>query len=591
MTDTTHKAAIRPPLVDTPPRTGKPRAPIWILGGLAVVIAAIIAALLLWSDKEKPLSGDLIWSIAPEAPAAQLTAITATDDGFLAASPANGGGIDFWRSDDGYIWKFAGTESEAFKATEIVQELNYGEAGYSAVVVDRFPEEQAVEGSNLAWTSNDGTKWTRSELVADMPDRASPYLVEMTFVGGVVGGPSGYIAYGHGAHVADFDAIVADFAPELGEEFMVGWGFEEGSAGYEFHVAVGDDFVAIPIADLGFTEEDVMKDLSGEALQPFMWWSSDGIDWEPVSLETTALRTATEFTTATATNDAFYAFGFGPKSPAVADMPPFPSHATYRSEDGRTWEELGVTGLATPAWIHDVNVLEDLFVAVGAEDFGGAVWTSPDAQSWTRLPDSAFLDLGRPNTEFGLDQVTAGKAGLLATGVAHSETAEDFEPPQIVISKDGYAVTWDDMTITLASESTGDVIAEIDMGAFESQTVNIVEDERGGFTFVDTTTGERLLILSGEEIQAAAEDAFASAGIALTPPAVLRYSVDARTWTLDDVPALFGEGSFVISAAVGSDSVVAVVAADMEAWMMWAFGEGDLADLPASEVWVGNARG
>jgi hypothetical protein len=554
---------------------------------MAVILAGVVAGALLWPDDEVTLSGDLTWTAAPERPAAHLMAVTATDDGYLAASPVIGGGIDFWTSKHGYTWEYAGRESDTFRPTEIVDGLIYGPAGFVATVEDRAPESFMMPGSTSVFTSDDGVIWSRTELAAGLPDHPSPYMLEQTYIEDVISGPDGYLAHGRSGTVGDLEKIMIDYGLDPAAEFH-GVGIEEGPGGYELRVDAGDDFRIIPIEDLGLTEEDALRDISGVPLDVYMWWSDDGVTWDPIDVAETPFG-GTGSLLITATEDAFYAFGFGTDEPHMGDeaMRP-PSHMAYRSEDGRTWTELGVSGLPAPTWIYDVVVYEGIFYASGADDLAPGVWTSPDFTAWTRLAEAALIDLGRPGVTFGLEPLAAGEAGLVATGMAIGEPEEGFEEPDVAISKDGYTATWGDMGITLADESTGAVIAEIDWETFESETVNIVEDELGSLMFVDAATGDELVTLDRELINATFEDAFAGAGP--TQTSVVRYSIDGQTWTLDDASALFGDGAHVITAAVGRDSVVALVITDVEAWLMYAFGEAELQDVPIPEVWVGDPR-
>jgi hypothetical protein len=48
--------------------------------------------------------------------------------------------------------------------------------------------------------------------------------------------------------------------------------------------------------------------------------------------------------------------------------------------DGRAWTQFALEG-PTEAWMHDASFGEGMFVAVGEDEAGQGVWTSPDAHT------------------------------------------------------------------------------------------------------------------------------------------------------------------------------------------------------------------
>ena len=73
--------------------------------------------------------------------------------------------------------------------------------------------------------------------------------------------------------------------------------------------------------------------------------------------------------------------------------------------------------------------------AVGAGPLRGAVWTSPDGLSWSRLPDSQLPQ--QPDERVRLHAVTAGPEGLVAVGWGEGELID----PAVWTSPDGEAWT------------------------------------------------------------------------------------------------------------------------------------------------------
>jgi hypothetical protein len=164
-----------------------------------------------------------------------------------------------------------------------------------------------------------------------------------------------------------------------------------------------------------------------------------------------------------------------------------------------------------------------------------------------------------------------------------AEPPEGLEMPEPVISKNGYAVTLgDEGILTVADQATGDVLASIDPETGRSDTIEVIEDETG-LTFVNIASGETLVVITHDEMNAAFEEIGEELGIGQPPVQVLRYSADMETWTLDTDEALFGDGAFSLTGAVGDEVVVTVVGSDRDLWEM---GKDPL-DLPQAKIWVG----
>lgn len=106
--------------------------------------------------------------------------------------------------------------------------------------------------------------------------------------------------------------------------------------------------------------------------------------------------------------------------------------ALWVSESGRVWERIDESMLLAGDDVPAASAIYDLaggplgFVAVGSSGFEAAVWTSPDARSWTRVFDE---DLSRDGY-YGILGVTAGGPGWVAVGDG------DFDAP-VWVSGDG----------------------------------------------------------------------------------------------------------------------------------------------------------
>ena len=131
-----HETAAEPP----PRRTLRPA---WVAGLALVVVLVAVGGAALWlrDGDETPAAtqpppttapvdevipaavGGLTWSRTADLPSDALFAVTATPDGFLAASPAEAGGVDFWTSVDGSSWELLVSDQLSETQAPTVEEL------------------------------------------------------------------------------------------------------------------------------------------------------------------------------------------------------------------------------------------------------------------------------------------------------------------------------------------------------------------------------------------------------------------------------------------------------------------------------------
>lgn len=439
----------------------------------------------------------------------------------------------------------------------------------------------------MVWTSTDGTSWHRSELIPELPEASSPYVIQQSFVSTILIGPDSFLAFGGGGLSPDFDLVIGDFAPGYTAIDIQGVDAELRPDGAVLILDFEDgERLEIPFADLGVSPEEMAAlfegQIEGTGFEFFMWSSTDGVSWEPITESDLPEHVVPGFMAVSlGADDGFYLFSPGP-DPQDPEAPGIMSG--FHSTDGRAWTQFVLDG-PTEAWMHNASFGEGMFIAVGEDEVGQGVWTSPDARTWTRISDAVF-DIGVEDQFFSFFEVNVGGAGYGVSGMVWTEPSEDLEMPEPVISKDGYAVTLgDEGTLTVADQETGDILATIDPET-GSDTIEMIEDETG-LTFVDIASGETLVVITHDEINAAFEVLGEELGIGQPPVQVLRYSTDMETWTLDTDEALFGDGMFSLTGAVGDEAVIAVISSERELWEM---GEDPL-DLPQTEMWVGTPTG
>jgi hypothetical protein len=496
-----------------------------VFTALAVTAAAVLTAVVLWPDDGgvSPMLGDVTWSRVSDVPSDQIYAVTATPEGFLAASPVSDGGVDFWTSEDGESWELLVSDQAAFGAYEAVAGLTWGEAGLVAEVEPLPPLSRDALDPSTVWTSPDGETWHRSEVTVaiDVPD--SPYLRTETWIEKVVVGPGAFVARGGSMVQLDLGAILAEVRPDLSTEDVIGFGVL-GPTEWTLQIDTMSEEISVSLADLGLTQGEMELAVS-EIVVPHLWWSADGVSWESID-QPAGVPVSPEFSATVGTTDGFYLFFASPQ-------------IGFESADGRTWEPFEMEGLPDPFGGGIVVTIEDGFLASGGTTvhgwFGGgpgeqSVWTSSDGRRWSRAAVELPAGLG-PELSFEVHQVASGPLGILARG----NPMRPYYEPEVVIFQDEFALTLGSRFWTLADRATGDVLAEIDMESMSGGSV-VVTEEEGTLTFTNRETSEVLLVVAPEDIWMAEEEARAAVGS--SSPVVVKdgYTVtmSGDTWILAD---------------------------------------------------------
>jgi hypothetical protein len=265
--------------------------------------------------------------------------------------------------------------------TPIVGLHDMAETASGLVVVGFDHGEEDGRQYGVILTSADGVNWTR--LAEDDP---ALNLGAVLMYGVTEGGP-GIVAVGAGCE-DDLEGC----AP-----YPTVWTSADGSI-WDRSAADPDVFGELgALADVVATEHGLVAaggfyTTGGETalIQPTVWLSPDGIEWERVwQGEAYDFSTASVITGfhALATNADGRVVGVGAAVNSQGDF----VGAIWTSTDGRTWEridqdsEVFASDTDTYVEINDVASGPGGFVAVGNDgEIEAAVWHSPDGLTWTR---------------------------------------------------------------------------------------------------------------------------------------------------------------------------------------------------------------
>ncbi len=316
-------------------------------------------------------------------------------------------------STDGQTWARPAVDDPSLTLGAVLMYgVTEGGPGIVAVGMGCENEEEGCGPYFTAWTSADGTSWTRSayvpEVVGDVETQSSAGFAATTTPDGLI-------------------------------------------------VAAGN------MEDWVITDEGDVESITA---RPVVWTSTDGVDWER-SWEGEGMElTLDQYFEAGATmqsiavgNDGLLV-GVGQSTDDGVGVA-----AIWTSTDGTSWERVphdpalfaGPDG--QQARISDVAASDDGFVAVGAAGTHPAAWASADGLSWARAqaPDDEF-----PGS---FSTVTAIDGGWLAAGPhGFADMNEELVAVTLWTSPDG--LTWDRVWVldfgyamSVAATSQGIVVA------------------------------------------------------------------------------------------------------------------------------------
>jgi hypothetical protein len=162
-----------------------------------------------------------------------------------------------------------------------------------------------------------------------------------------------------------------------------------------------------------------------------VWTSVDGRSWTRLqdpevfgsNVAMLAVASGPAGIVAVGSKDPQGAYPEAPIAPESCQM--FPG--AWFSTDGRVWEPTPVGGNGT---MLDVTAVDDGFLAVGCDLYGGAIWTSGDGRAWRRIQD--------PETSgMVLTSVVDGPNGLVAVGSISADPEGSADDPVALTSEDG----------------------------------------------------------------------------------------------------------------------------------------------------------
>jgi hypothetical protein len=305
-------------------------------------------------------------------------------------------------SDDGVNWVRLAEDDPALSlGTVLMYSVTDGGPGLVAVGIGCENTTEGCRPHATAWTSVDGTSWTRT------PEDATIFGDGTTQTSGMVG--------------------VADTSHGL--------------------IAVGS-------MDYWTFDDEGVEDL--HTAHPAVWISDDGITWEHAWEGTGSAVERNDYYDVPVYMTSIVE---GPDGRLVAvgvttDENGEPIATVWTSVDGRQWERIepddAVFNPGTVMW--ELTLGEHGYVAVGTDgDTDAAIWQSPDGATWTRVDTAAqsFDGIG------SLSSVTALDSGYVTVG---SQAFIDATGGWVTLWTSADGATWD-RVLTLDPGSAAAILA------------------------------------------------------------------------------------------------------------------------------------
>ncbi len=449
-------------------------------------------------------------------------------------------GLDAWRSDDGENWESLGT---VIDAPALV--YNVASTPRGLIATGRDAEDQPT-----VWVSPDGATWTVSTLPNPGTD------LQTTDLSAAAANDAVIVVFGNSYSNPDqliLDAIGADF-----QSYGMSYGAPGGA--FTLYGPLGIPVVSVTAEELGFTEEQLDQLYGDEGMQnATVWTSPDGANWTMSEIDADHVMSAS-----TNEDGELVALGYGPRGLQA-----------WTSIDGSEWVSQGTVG--------DVDQIvpwNDAFVGTRYTGAGSELAFSTDGRTWEPIgPNEQLPD----ELEWNFYPLAAGSAGIatVANGFDPFMEMGFEEPGPVVLERDGYTLTVDDMR-GLLSVTDGDTeLLRISLHSDRVPDEVAVDFAAETMTFLHPDTAEPLMTFTFDELEEAQQAQYAALeGDMGRQPQVFLFSRDATDWSLEDLAAVFDNGT-VNLLHVMDDGVVAVVPEFDEAAI---FGPPD---VPYVRLWTG----
>jgi hypothetical protein len=285
--------------------------------------------------------------------------------------------------------------------------------------------------------------------------------------------------------------------------------------------------------------------LDNETSSLRMWTSTDGLTWSEVG--PSGLEPSAHLTALTTTDDAVYSAGYLQESPSQPTLTP----AMWRSTDGRDWEAMTVPDLGPRAIVGDLFAAGDtLIMFVGGPTIGIGVGNARALHSTDGGVTWVDSTVGVDAFAWSVNHVAGDRDMLVAGGSAFAET-----PRLLVLVSSDAGASWSEQTdaipidsgvadVRLARTSTAFWLATAEFNSGFSNPESCYQDLascQGGaravlFRSADARTWEEVDLTAPAIARIDSVTGYPDGGVMIVGSTSGSARVEAWVWTSDTAP-------------------------------------------------------
>jgi hypothetical protein len=377
--------------------------------------------------------------------------------------------------------------------------------------------------------SSDARVWSELELPTDGPDAPAGLR---TYLHTAWAGDELLLVFG--STYVDTQQVIVDALPEAFRPASYRYGMSWG--GFPFQVTIqgplGISVFSATADELGLTEEQIEL-LEGPGIETpaTMWSSSDGETWATSELEASYVNVVTPDPSGGLMMIG-YGTGGGP--------------ATWTSSNGIEWER-------------HASIVPDIMVPWN----GGLIGTRYSGSN----PDLVHSEDGEEWESFGVDQLlsndlswyfdqpSAGGTGAAIVAHGYDSSDQGFRSESVVLEKEGYALTREDLSSTLVLERDDSVVLELSLSSEQVEEGVTVDFETQTITFLDPQTNQTLVTFTFEEVEQAEMAAYGGSP-GTTERQILLFTQDGMEWSVQEMGRIVGEDHVIGTLLVTESGVI-----------------------------------
>ncbi|HEX5695622.1 MAG TPA: hypothetical protein VFZ15_04515 [Acidimicrobiia bacterium] len=433
-----------------------------------------------------------------------------------------GNGLDAWVSEDGSSWEPRGS---VVPPPHQVQSVISTSRGLMAIGAS------GEDGSPRVWMSTDAGLWSEAELPidgSDVPAGSRTYL-HAPWAGDelLLVFASTYVA----TEQILLDALPEAVRPATGRyRYGMDWG------GDPFQISVQGP-LGIPVfsataEELGLSEEQIELLEGPGIVTPVMVWSSlDGETWARFELEASSVGAV-----APNPGGGLMMVGYGMRGEL----------ATWTSSNGFEWvpvDAIGMPDIVVP-W-------NDGLIGTRYSGSHPDLVHSEDGEEWESFGVDRLL---AEDVSWYFGQPSAGATGAAFVAHGYDPSDQSFEPPPVVLEKDGYTLTRDNTDGTLVLERDDSVVLQLSPHSGQVIEGVTVDFETETITFSDPETDRAHVTFTFEEIEQAETEAYGAPG---REPQILFFAQDGLEWSVQEMGRIVGDDRAIGTLLVTERGVIA----------------------------------